>query len=211
MAQGGGGGEGYTEISDIRSSAKQYIDTLFQLASTMSVEIRTRANGNGAQILIGCSDYRSGGFLNRYLNTGTQDQFIYRHYYINNKYARINVRDYGTCHLIVLTASSMTVDGNLAPNYNDSGNYNGGTVTLAAINTNNTPEYYCGIYESLKLYNSGVLVRDLVPRIRNSDGAVGMLDLCGSASSFDGTPFYGNLGAGTFGYKKLDGTIVEPT
>lgn len=41
-----------------------------------------------------------------------------------------------------------------------------------------------------RIYQNDILVRDFVPCYRISDGAIGMYDLCGSASPFDGTPFY---------------------
>jgi hypothetical protein len=44
---------------------------------------------------------------------------------------------------------------------------------------------------SLKMYSSGMLIRDFVPVKRNADGVAGLFDLRGQA-------FYENAGTGAF-------------
>ena len=60
----------------------------------------------------------------------------------------------------------------------------------------------------LKVYNAkiiedGAMVRDFVPCIRESDGAVGMYDVAGSISPLTNTSFYPNAGSGEFTYEAL--------
>ena len=46
--------------------------------------------------------------------------------------------------------------------------------------------------------STGAMVRSFIPCCRKSDGAVGLYDFCGSICPQTGTPFYINLGSGTF-------------
>lgn len=60
-------------------------------------------------------------------------------------------------------------------------------------------------YSMLQLTNNGVLERDYIPVIRESDNVVGFYDLCGSISPTTGTPLYANdsPNLGYFDYEEL--------
>lgn len=57
-----------------------------------------------------------------------------------------------------------------------------------------------GDIRSFRFWKSGVLVRDMVPCIRESDSKPGMYDLCRSVSAKTGTPFYTSENTVNFAY-----------
>lgn len=67
-------------------------------------------------------------------------------------------------------------------------------IAIGAIRAS-TIAYGMGCYRKCKIYNNGVLVRDMIPCL-NADGEAGMYDLVTKA-------FMGNAGSGTIGYKEL--------
>lgn len=62
----------------------------------------------------------------------------------------------------------------------------GSTTTYPTSSTS----WFNGVVYSFKIYDNGVLVRDLVPRIQDSQ--VGFIDKCGSICQKTGTSFYVN-------------------
>lgn len=50
----------------------------------------------------------------------------------------------------------------------------------------------------LNVYENNTLVREYIPVYRKSDGEIGFYDLCGSICASTNSPFYINVGTGTF-------------
>lgn len=65
-----------------------------------------------------------------------------------------------------------------------------GEITIFKNTVGGTQKSSCGIYD-FKIYTDK-LVRDFVPCVRKSDGAIGLYDKCKSICSLTNTPFYIN-------------------
>lgn len=184
---------GYQEVSYIKTSGTQYINTKFT------------PNDNTTIQLIFSNDDATTGNYNSII--GTRNNASNANCFAlwidpNRRFGAF----YGTGQSITLFPSSLnatakhtlTMAGRVAE-------IDGTTVTcpattsspsypffVGACNTGGTADYFSKItvYE-LKIYDNGTLVRDFVPCYRKNDNAAGLYDLVNDA-------FYSNAGSGSF-------------
>jgi len=199
-AAGTWGGE-YTELEYIESSGTQYIDTGYMFTDNRAakVVIDTAFMSDG-------STWRGHGINNGALGgpwvgistsnkhgAGTSDGI----------FQSSNTATIGTRYLYTFDVTSGTFSVkdvvNDAVVHTETGittSYVPGTRTYKLFgyangnDINHTAKHASRVY-SLKLYENDILVRDMIPVRRNSDGAVGMYDKVTNT-------FFANAGTGTF-------------
>lgn len=197
---------GYTEVEYIESTGTQYIDT--GLANAFSNYIQVQAKGmfpnynSSEQYLSGAvgSPYTATALLlgssfrcyERDITTGNVWMTLPLDTSGNNTIEYVDICDgYEQTATANGTSKSATI----------SGNFYSLSPYLFCRNVNNSPNHLTSVrlyYYTIWNTKDADPVRNFVPCIRESDGAVGLYDLCESASPFDGTPFYGNAGSGVF-------------
>lgn len=205
---GGGGGaydpyglpSGYTALKYIKSTGTQWIKT--GVAPTLETKLQItgqRTVTSGYNALAGCSNptiyipMNNGVYSSRYYAKfgNSSEKNIDSPFPVGTALPPVITVDKSTATFetegmeaktVALGATAMD-----SPHANTRislfGRYSGSTDTNAAI----TP----GIILRAKIWDSGVLVADLVPAKRNSDDEIGMYDLASDT-------FYTNAGSGTF-------------
>lgn len=177
----------YTALSYIESSGTQYINTRFvpdKDTRTVMTGKMLPHTGNGS--LFGV---RTSAASNLYTMT-----------WVNNDSEFLS--NYGTGY----TTVPFTVGNEFSLDKNKNTTTMNGTVYsdayesftcpgpmyLFATNANGSLLHY-GVFRlySCQIYDNGTLVRDFIPAMRNSDGAIGLLDQANNV-------FYANAGTGTF-------------
>lgn len=200
--------EGYREVEYIESTGTQWIDTGFHSQSGMRgvFKFLDKGTGNNSTARI----FAGGG-------TGDENMFDFCNSYSSIQGHTVGTASASTAYKLstpwtINTIYEMDVS---FENQNQKAYVNGTLKASATFNvnkdtgvtlsifgrhySNNTMNYsmasQCFYF---KLYFNNTLIRDFIPCIREIDGAIGLYDLCGSSSPFDGTPFYGNAGTGVF-------------
>ena len=188
-------------------------------------ELEYIENNDGEYINTGITQSTANRFLAEYQKIGTTDQATIFGVADNNmrfgpimaasnpKWCGISdsswvscdgVDQYGKNKADVYFSAGKAVQGTVndvpVDSFTVSATKTAGNIYMFVFNSNGTAY---GWSDKLRVYSGAMLLDDVyarnyVPCKRNSDGAIGMYDLCGSASPFDGTPFYGNSGTGTF-------------
>lgn len=194
---------GYTKLDYIQSSGTQYIDTgLTSSVATRNLRMvvdMANPSPSGYQVcgvaglygayvgLNGTAIYYGIGTGN--LNTGVSVTSGHRIKYdldvLNSRYEVTDIDTNTTLVDISVARSSATQTG---------------SYPYTLIGYNGTTPFSARLYSS-QFYINGDLVRDYIPVVRQSDGAIGMLDLCEMK-------FYGNSGTGTFTGGTSQGSIV---
>lgn len=188
----------YQEVDYIESSGTQYIDTGMKLTEKSGVELkisdltfgsrkifgsRTSATSNNFSIIstsssIVCDFYNYS--VNRLtVNTPITDPITIS---MNNQKLSLNTNEQ-----VVSSYNSFTTPGN-AYIFNGAGSFPAG-YTNASMRL-----YYC------RLYDNGVLKKNLIPCYRKSDNVVGLYDIVNDE-------FIQNTGTGVFTY----GSEIQPT
>ena len=178
--------DGFTKLAYIQSSGTQYIDTGFK--PNQSTRVIAVVDADGSDCIFGTAD-GYGSKMYSFIGIG------------GNSFRS----DYGN------TLDSVTLsDGVLASPFKIDKNENitsvNGTVLLTSTSNTFQCSYQLLIFAfnnvgsvlayatfklySLKIYDSGTLIRDFIPCISDS-GAIGLYDLVNRQ-------FYGNAGTGTF-------------
>lgn len=176
--------KGYTQLEYIESSRTQYIDT--GVIGTPTLKTSIKFNASYFACLFGqfpnddSKDYRL--FDRQALDIYTSRQ-IFSNLPINeivdievgNNYVFNNLTQ---TYIVNATPVSFTPVSN--------------TLYVFGCNINGSLNYASALklYE-MKMWDNDVLVRDFIPVIRHSDGAIGLLDLVNLT-------FYGNSGSGEF-------------
>ncbi len=188
----------YQEVDYIQSSGTQYIDTGMKLTEKSGVELkisdltfgsrkifgsRTSATSNNFSVIstassIVCDFYNYS--VNRLtVNTPITDPITIS---MNNQKLTLN-----TDEQVVSSYNSFTTPGN-AYIFNGAGSFPAG-YSNASMRL-----YYC------RLYDNGVLKKNLIPCYRKSDNVVGLYDIVNNE-------FIQNAGTGVFTY----GSEIQPT
>lgn len=182
---------GYKQLQYIRSTGTQHIDTGFEPNQNTRVvmKVNVPSTPTAASAIFGA---RTSGTSNAYAL-----------FWINSSAAWcIDYKTSGTRHAFtgVATSGELEIDynKNTATINGESHTWEATTfqapcnMTLLACNSNGTVAqkisaelYFCQVYDN------GTLIRDLVPALRTSDGAIGLYDL-------ENGVFYANAGTGTF-------------
>lgn len=182
---------GYTRLEYIQSTGTQYINCGFTTSANMYVEAdcEPSANGHADQSLFSfhnnsnsgqrCEVYRSSDSKMYYFIPNSQKSVATA----TPTNTRIKVKYQQTATSQTLTVGDESVTGNLSI----------GTNPYVEIFTYVGTYRYYGEFKlySIKFKKDDVLVRDYIPVKRNSDNAIGLLDLVEMK-------FYGNSGSGTF-------------
>ena len=176
---------GYTELSYIKSSGAQYIDTEFKPNNSSRVIMDAEMDAGssnyclfGARISYDSNNYSLawiGSYFRSDYNTECSQQWN-----LNQTTRRIYDKNKET----------TTIDGDTKSYTNDSFQTTC-NLLLLANNNNGSPQWKASakLY-SCQIYDNDVLIRDFVPCITAS-GEVGLYDLVGKQ-------FYGNAGTGVF-------------
>ncbi|MBR6751871.1 MAG: hypothetical protein IKL95_01200 [Alphaproteobacteria bacterium] len=178
---------GYTQLEYIESERGAYIDTGISYGKFVH-DIQFTIDGQRNLLGCGVSD-------SMFWEATDADRFIFSsssNGYILGNPANRNIVEFS----INTTEASLTV-GNDTRTHTHSSTSNR-TYLLFALNGSTTYSALAKLY-SLKVYNdSDVLIQDLVPAKRNSDGAVGLYDTVSGE-------FFENSGSGEF----IAGPVVE--
>lgn len=177
---------GYTRLDYIESSGTQYIDTGYVVNSNTTISLKGgQSTGSGG--LLGVRNNDNTNVL--FIASGSNKITLY--------YGRsVPLASSETTGIvdnnITLTPTQFYLNKTLIGTYSPT--YQNLNLCLFALNTNGVINAYSSsrIYY-LKISENGVLVRNLIPCKRNSDSAIGMLDLKHNV-------FYENQGTGTFTY-----------
>ncbi len=171
---------GYTQLEYIESERGAYIDTGIPYGKFVH-DIQFTIDGQRNLLGCGVSD-------SQFWEATAADRFIFSsssNGYILGNPANRNIVEFS----INTTEASLTVGNDTRTHTH--GNTSNRTYLLFSLNGSTTYSALAKLY-SLKVYNdSDVLIQDLVPAKRNSDGAVGLYDTVSGE-------FFENKGEGTF-------------
>jgi hypothetical protein len=191
---------GYTRLDYIETTGTQYIDTDYVWTSQnrkvdmdfMITQYRASSHPFG-------STNNAHYDLNPYFGSANSamGNWIGQNHFLDNNIVK-DIKHNVVWNLKSNKSFNLIIDGT------DMGTTNvttipttGSSVYLFHVHlVDDARTYYplIGKLYATKMWDDGVLVRDMIPAMRNSDGAIGMWD---SASE----QFYTNAGSGTFGYK----------
>lgn len=199
---------GYTEVGYIASSGAQYIDTGVVPSSTTRVvcdfsfkEVPTDRARNG---------WASGGAVEAFWFGGDNDHATFAASVCNNTVVSTTgvALDTGR-HTFDISPSALKFDGTEFTNLGQtpySSRSSTGTMYLFAERQGWNPPIgaYCkmALY-SCKIYSGDTPVRDFVPAVRDSDGAVGLYDTVDDV-------FFTNRGTGAFTSGTLNRFAISP-
>lgn len=171
----------YTLLDYIQSSGTQYIDTGFIPNQNTKIEMRVQT-----------TQARACGIAATDQNWGSKAFGIWGNAAAYGSETNSNVALYGANPVtVVLDKNKMYQDGSLLWTAGAQAFQCPSSLTLFALNRNGSiTEYTAMKLYSCKLYDNGILVRDLKP-CRSSGGAVGLYDAVNGA-------FYGNQDTGNF-------------
>lgn len=171
--------DGYRQFQYIASNGSQYIDTGFKPDSNSRVEVKYNASAEG-YVVAAENDWKVNSF---------------------DVHTRLYAYGTGSMNLLNTFDRDVTVDMN--KNVVTADNGHSGTINASTFTTSYSffifsdnrggvsNEPMTGRIYYVRIYDNGTKVRDYVPAMRESDGAVGFYDLV------DGV-FYGNSGTGAF-------------
>ena len=171
----------YTLLDYIQSSGTQYIDTGFIPNQNTKIEMRVQT-----------TQARACGIAATDQNWGSKAFGIWGNAAAYGSETNSNVVLYGANPVtVVLDKNKLYQDGSLLWTAGAQTFQCPSSLTLFALNRNGSiTEYTAMKLYSCKLYDNGILVRDLKP-CRSSGGAVGLYDAVNGA-------FYGNQDTGNF-------------
>lgn len=179
---------GYTQVEYIQSSGTQYIDTGFKPDQNTMIEADIAYLGTAGDNIAGVRNSSSDA-INRFglitfgsakkIGAFFRDSSI-QAITLDNKKHKYNLSKNGLYVDFILYGSSNS--GSFACSYN--------YILFGFNNGSNGIVYTKSRVYACKIYNSGTLVRNLIPA-KNSSGTIGLYDLVNNA-------FYTNAGSGTF-------------
>ena len=188
----------YTELEYIASTGTQYIDSGYKPTPNTGVYADFQyTSTTGTQRLFGVDSY-----------TNVDNTISYSFYIENNKYDYTYQNNSGNWINTNITADIKrhtvsfnknndkklyinTYSGNLSGNPTNASTQNMYIMANNRINTNIIDSYSKVRIYSFQIYESGILVRNYVPAMRNSDNVLGLYETLNSV-------FYENSGTGTF-------------
>ena len=189
---------GYTELENISNVSASYIDTGYipNTDTQLSIIANIHRGTTSWQTLFGARDAVNPGgteyaFFVR-LNDNynfypriTGDQYTYMPNQTYDEKIRIDINN---------TTATVTRQDGSSYSYTQTGSLSNLSTTLAIFALHNQTGYVDnGIIDlySFKIYENNTIVKDFVPCKRNSDDAIGLIDIANDV-------FYTNLGTGTF-------------
>ena len=189
---------GYTELAYLEGTGTQYIDTGIECTSDLKVQFEGLATTN-------VNAAASGGIH------ATSPYFRHHWSPYNSQFYWIQ-KDTASTSSVALSASVNTWYNVTIDPTNGTALINGTEKTFTALASSyTTGKSYCVFarmanngstqsrpskFKFFKMWRGGLLLRDLVPAMRDSDSVVGMYDLVSNT-------FLTNAGSGTFNYGTL--------
>lgn len=187
----------YTLLDYIESSGTQYIDTGLAPSYNLKALVKGRFTSNtGNQYAIGC--YQASN-INRF-DVGLYNSTLQLNIGSYKEFSGVDVTQ---THTYILDAPNNCtyIDNTQYTGYSTQTGSNARNVLLFARNQSSITYYANFQAELYQFWNNGVLVRNYKPVKRNSDSAIGLLDLVEMK-------FYANNGTGTFTYGEELGKIT---
>lgn len=180
---------GYTAVEYIQSDGNQYIDTGVSGGTNAAWEIKMNALGafatNYETYICGT---KNGTIPNLYCETN----FKIASSNVAGPANSLNVLDYNVHTYEYRGTKNIYVDGEPYDVLNDPTGNGWGTSTWYVFSSHGEPNLKSSMrLYYFKMWTDGVLVRDFVPVVRNSDNSIGLYDLANDM-------FYENIGTGTF-------------
>ena len=183
---------GYTQKQYLEASGTQYIDTGIkaQGGCYAEVEFEFSSSVSGWHSIISGENAnvnKSFKFFHNGMTHGTVQNGS--NYYDFSKSFQINQK-YKAC-----VSNGLVIDGEFFQKFNKSTFTSNNNIALFAnITGSATVEaYFTGRIYSCKMWIGGVITRDFIPCVRDSDDAAGMYDIVNDV-------FYANAGTGSFVY-----------
>lgn len=163
----------YRVLPYIRGTGTQYIDTGIIVNSNLSVEVVAKLDAKNLQdYFVGAEDYNQ---INRYGFRSYSDRSVY--FYVASGTFPNTYVDVSEQHTYFGDKNKLYIDGALRITTNSTVFTGNHTLYLFGNNLNGTASDIAhGNFYSCKIWNDGVLVRDLIPVIRISDEVVCMYD-----------------------------------
>ncbi len=186
---------GFTELAYIESTGTQYIDTGYKPNTNTTIKTKTYMTAN-ANTPFGCRwsgapEYDTFGTI-----IGSTGQLtVYFGRYSDGKYTAYLSYDKSIVHDIEINMDSVVYDGSSTPITRGSFASTENMYLGAFNNIGEATNKITGRIYSIEIKESNIMVRDLVPARRESDGVLGMYDL---ADPNPATAFHTNRGTGTF-------------
>ena len=184
--------EGYRQLTYIQASREQWIDTGFVPTATTALDVdftTTDCNDNRAYFGAGwAKDYMllvNTGYFRFWADGGNLLAFT------ANKHYRFATLPDETPNVVMYDGETGDLLGSATKSLVNNKGYT--MLIFACHQDNGTSGFQPSRYRlhSFKMTDNGMVVRDLVPVVRTSDGAAGLWDRAHSQ-------FYGNVGNGTF-------------
>ena len=201
-------GAGYTFVDSITASGTQYIDTGILAGSDIKAEVKYKPTSFTANpyCALGGRDAATGTSRNAFCiwaNVGGRTRFDYQTDSVSTSASSTTNWNIAIKDGVKNYLNGVAADDSTASTFTSS--YN---IYLFAAMTGATGAIgqMVGSIAYCKIWKAGVLVRDFMPAIRNSDNVVGMYD------TVSGT-FFENQGTGTFvaGPVIGDGEVLKLT
>lgn len=196
--------DGYTRLDYIESSGTQWIDTGISASQVIDLTIKAKISWSTLPADAGfISVKESSGDTRRYFAYGYQQKWCFGvNTLITTDVSIVQDQIYEVETKLKSGNSYMKVDGTtIATSTATLSNTGSKNLGIFCLNNYDSAQYFAEgkLYEFEALDGSGNQIRNYIPVIRHSDGAIGLLDLVEMK-------FYGNSGTGNF----LSGDIIYP-
>ena len=187
----------YTVLDYIESTGTQYIDSGIYFDKDTEVEMIAKTNSTGLQYLFGAQG-------NVMVAQQTSDSCLVLDYVdTNEQYTKItsSILGYNDFHKVEIKNYDFIVDDTVIGNFSSISGF-AETTTSCVFPLRDGSKGAQLKY--LKVWQSGTLVRDFEPRVRNFDGVIGLYDKVNDV-------FYTNAGIGKFksDYSKFNNMTCE--
>lgn len=183
----------YTKLDYIQSTGTQYIDTGVKFNSnTDKFELNYQANDATGNYFIAGSGWQEQGKIWLYSYKGGNTFSVYITDTSGSQRTFYGFAGPDTLkHLVTYDAKKLYIDGTLTAD-NSSYTFGETPFNFSLFNSINSTGYYAKtkIY-SFKMWKSGILTRNMIPVVRNSDNKPGLYDEVNDV-------FYTNSGTGEF-------------
>ena len=179
--------DGYTALEYIGGTGTQWIDTGFYPKHTTHVKTTvTPASGNSTNGVFGGRTDTNSGTFSLWVIDGK-----YRTDFDSATHVQMPVSiSVGAATSIDKDGGKTVIDGRTATQ-SGSAFTSENTLVLFMVNVDEQMRCFHGSFSRTEIYDDGILVRDMLPARRDSDGVVGMYDTVNGQ-------FYGNSGTGAF-------------
>ena len=196
---------GYTAHLFIQSSGTQFIDTGVPARVQLKVEVDCCWLSSGDQTVIGgSSNINTNAIYLGYNNSNGRTYVGYAGSWHDFNSGAVDINRHKWEIDLQTGTQTMTVDGNVFATTSNTFTETTAAGNLFLFARSNGANKFIGQIFRVKIYDyldNGNLIRDFVPAVRDSDGAVGMYDIVNDV-------FYTNAGTGEFTANDNNGEII---